>query len=277
MFTLFTKLKLKPQHLLFLPYLIFILFFVIIPIISIIVLSFITPKGALENYDKFEMWKDQNFWFIFFRSFFMGIVVSISCLIVALPYVYIMVNTKNKSIKFLMLSLIVTPLFLFTLVKILALRGILTLIFDIPIDSSWYLYLGLVYLYMPFMVIPLYNVLNGMPKNIIHASHDLGYNKIMTFIKIVIPYGLKAICSGIIVVFLLVVMSIAVSNKLLDNSAGNQLIGNIINDLANPSNVFDMQKASSVVLITLLGSSIFYFGISSIPVIYRKWKGGIND
>ncbi|MBR2055704.1 MAG: ABC transporter permease subunit [Mycoplasmataceae bacterium] len=271
------KIKLNPKQLLFLPYLIFVLLFVIVPIVFIVVLSFITPKDASINYDKFEMWKDQNFWNIFGRSFLMGILVSLTCLVISLPYVYILINVKNKSYKFLLLSLSVTPLFLFTLVKILALRGILTLIFDIPIDNIGYLYLGSTYLFLPFMIIPLYNILNSMPKNIINASQDLGYNKIITFIKIVIPYGLKAICSGIIVVFLLVVMSVAISNKLLDNSAGNQMIGNVINDLANPSNVFDMQKASSVVLITLIGCSIFYFTINAIPIIYRKIKGGIND
>lgn len=275
---MFSKLRAHPRVLLFLPYLIFILIFVVVPIIFIVVLSFITPKGANpDNYDKFEMWKNLNMWTIFLRSFLIGILVSITCLLIALPYVFILINTKNKSIKFIMLSLIVTPLFLFTLVKILALRGILTLIFDIPIDDIGYLYLGLVYLYLPFMIIPLYNVLDGMPKSLLQASQSLGYNKLFTFLKVVIPYGLKAICSGIIIVFLLVVMSVAVSNKLLDNSAGNQMIGNIINDLANPSNPFDMQKASSVVLISLLGISIFYFSISSIPTIYRKIKGGVND
>lgn len=272
------KLKAHPRALLFLPYLIFILVFVIIPILFIVIYSFITPVGADSNhYDQFEMWKNLNIWTIFLRSFLIGILVSITCLAIALPYVFILVNTKNKSIKYVMLSLIITPLFLFTLVKILALRGILTLIFDIPIDDLGYLYLGLVYLYLPFMIIPLYNVLNGMPKSLLQASQSLGYNKVWTFIKVVIPYGLKAICSGIIIVFLLVVMSVAVSNKLLDNSAGNQMIGNIINDLANPSNPFDMQKASSVVLISILGISIFYFIISSIPTIYRKIKGGVND
>ena len=72
-------------------------------------------------------------------------------------------------------------------------------------------------------------------------------------------------------------MYVAVSNKLLDNSAGNQMIGNVVNDLSNPSNPFDMQKASSVVLISLLGSSVVYFAINSIPIIYRKIKGGINE
>ena len=271
------KLKFQSNILLFLPYLIFVSLFVLTPIIFIIVLSFITPAGAAPDYDKWEMWKDQNFWQIFFKSFFMGIVVSLICLLISLPYVFILINTRNKSIKFILLSLIVTPLFLFTLVKILALRGILTLIFDIPIDAEGYLYLGFVYLFLPFMIIPLYNVLNGMPKSMIQASQDLGYNKIFTFIKVIIPYGLKAICSGIVIVFLLVIMSVAVSNKLLDNSAGNQMIGNVVNDLSNPSNPFDMQKASSVVLISLLGSSVVYFAINLIPIIYRKIKGGINE
>lgn len=271
------KLKFQSNILLFLPYLIFVSLFVLTPIIFIIVLSFITPAGAGPDYDKWEMWKDQNFWQIFFKSFFMGIVVSLICLLISLPYVFILINTRNKSIKFILLSLIITPLFLFTLVKILALRGILTLIFDIPIDAEGYLYLGFVYLFLPFMIIPLYNVLNGMPKSMIQASQDLGYNKIFTFIKVIIPYGLKAICSGIVIVFLLVIMSVAVSNKLLDNSAGNQMIGNVVNDLSNPSNPFDMQKASSVVLISLLGSSVVYFVINSIPIIYRKIKGGINE
>ena len=271
------KLKFQSNILLFLPYLIFVSLFVLTPIIFIIVLSFITPAGAAPDYDKWEMWKDQNFWQIFFKSFFMGIVVSLICLLISLPYVFILINTRNKSIKFILLSLIVTPLFLFTLVKILALRGILTLIFDIPIDAEGYLYLWFVYLFLPFMIIPLYNVLNGMPKSMIQASQDLGYNKIFTFIKVIIPYGLKAICSGIVIVFLLVIMSVAVSNKLLDNSAGNQMIGNVVNDLSNPSNPFDMQKASSVVLISLLGSSVVYFAINSIPIIYRKIKGGINE
>ncbi len=271
------KFKIQSNILLFLPYLIFVSLFVLTPIIFIIVLSFITPSGSAIDYDKWEMWKDRNFWQIFFKSFFMGIIVSLICLAISLPYVFILINTKNKSAKFILLSLIITPLFLFTLVKILALRGILTIIFDIPIDAEGYLYLGFVYLFLPFMIIPLYNVLNGMPKSMIQASQDLGYNKIFTFMKIVIPYGLKAICSGIIIVFLLVIMSVAVSNKLLDNSAGNQMIGNVINDLSNPSNPFDMQKASSVVLISLLGSSIVYFIINSIPMIYRKIKGGINE
>ena len=271
------KIKANPRQLFFIPYFLFVLILVIIPLIFILVNSFIPPTDSWDYEDTFSVWKDPGFWFIFFKSFGTGFLVAGISLAISLPYVYILVSLKNKAMQIMMISLIVSPLFLFTLVKILALRGILTIIFDVPIDNYGFLVLGLVYLNLPFMIIPLYNVLNNMPQNIVQASLDLGYTKLATFVKVVIPYGLKAICSGIIMVFLLVIMSVAMSDKLLDNPAGNQLIGNIINDWSNPSNPFDMQKASSVVLITFIGASFVYFGISAIPIIYRKIKGGINE
>lgn len=270
------KIKFTKQNLLIIPYFIFVVLLIIIPIVFILLNSFITPNHA-QDYDNWFIWKYLGFWYIFFKSIGIGLLTAFLCLIIGLPYVYILVNLENKSIRYVFLSLIITPLFLFTLVKILALKGMLTLIFDVPINNTSYLILGLVYLNLPFMIIPLYNILSNMPTNIINASQDLGYTKLMTFIKVVIPYGLKAICSGIVIVFLLSIMSVATSNKLLDNAAGNQLIGNLINDLSNPSNPFDMQKASSIVLVTLIFSSIIYFSINLIPVIYRKIKGGIND
>lgn len=270
------KIKFSAKQSLFLPYFLFVLIFIIIPLTFILINSFIIPKGAI-NVDLFSTWKDSGFWYILFKSIGVGFVVALFCLIIGLPYVYLLIGIKNKALQKSLLILVISPLFLFTLVKILALKGILTLIFDVPIDNVGYLILGLTYLNLPFMIIPLYIVLNQMPQNIIQASQDLGYTKLASFIKVVIPYGLKAICSGIIMVFLLVIMSVAMSNKLLDNAAGNQLIGNIINDLSNPSNPFDMQKASSVVLITLLCTSIIYLLINCIPYFYKKIKGGIND
>jgi spermidine/putrescine transport system permease protein len=162
--------------------------------------------------------------------------------------------------------LILAPLFIFTLVKILALKGFFTYVFDErSLDNSGILIIGLVYLNLPFMIIPLYVVFSNMPKNIIDASEDLGYTKVQTFIKVVIPYGMKAICSGITIVFLMGVLSVAVSDKLIINSEQNKLLGNIINDLANPSNGFDMQKASTVVMITIFSVGLIYVFINSIP------------
>ncbi|MGL4343311.1 MAG: ABC transporter permease [Metamycoplasmataceae bacterium] len=264
--------------LLFLPYLVFFIVFILAPLTLIIVTSFVPIESSSGDYDSNEILKDVSFWGIFFKSIGIALITSLICFLISMPYVYILSQTRNKAIRSVFLSLILAPLFMFTLVKILALKGFFTFIFDErSLDNSFFLISGLVYLNLPFMIIPLYNVFSNMPKNIIHASEDLGYTKVQTFIKVIIPYGLKAICSGITIVFLLSVMSVAVSDKLLINSEQNQMIGNIINDLANPSNPFDMHKASTIILISLLVIGSIYFLINLIPLIYRKIKGGIDE
>ena len=266
------------QSWLFAPYIIFFLLFIFVPLSFIAVTSFTTPPGASPDYDNAEILKDFTFWVIFFRSLGIGIVSSLICLIIALPFVYIILSIKTKGLRLGILSLMLAPLFIFTLVKILALKGFFTYIFDErALDSSGMLIIGLVYLNLPFMIIPLYIVFANMPKNIIDASEDLGYTKIQTFVKIIIPYGLKAIASGVTMVFVLVVLNVAVSDKLIINSEQNKLLGNVINDLANPANGFDMQQASTVVILTIFSVGIIYVSINSVPWIYRKMKGGIND
>ncbi len=270
--------NLNKQSLLFIPYTIFFLIFVFVPLVFIAITSFIIPAGASPDYDNSEILKDFTFWVIFFRSLGVGIVSSLLSLLIGLPFVYIVLTIKNQSLKLGVLSLILAPLFIFTLVKILALKGFFTYVFDErALDNSGILIIGLVYLNLPFMIIPLYTVFSNMPRNIIDASEDLGYTKVQTFIKVVIPYGLKAICSGITIVFLMAVLSVAVSDKLIINSEQNKLLGNIINDLANPANGFDMQKASTVVMITIFSVGAIYVFINSIPWLYQKIKGGLND
>ncbi|MGL5204624.1 MAG: ABC transporter permease [Metamycoplasmataceae bacterium] len=270
--------SLNKQSFLFIPYILFFVLFIFVPLFFILVTSFLTPLGASPDYDNAELLKDFTFWIIFFRSLGIGIVSAIICLGIALPFVYIVLLIKNKSVKIGVLSLILAPLFIFTLVKVLALKGFFTYAFDErALDGSGALIIGLVYLNLPFMIIPLYVVFSNMPKNIIDASEDLGYTKIHTFVKIVIPYGLKAICSGLTIVFLMGVLSVAVSDKLIINSEQNKLIGNIINDLANPSNGFDMQQASTVVMITIFSVGIIYVLINAIPWLYQRMRGGIND
>ncbi|MGL5732857.1 MAG: ABC transporter permease [Metamycoplasmataceae bacterium] len=270
--------SINKQSFLFIPYILFFVLFIFVPLFFIMVTSFLIPVGASPDYDNAELLKDFTFWVIFFRSLGIGIGSSLICLAIALPFVYIVLLIKNKSLKISVLSLMLAPLFIFTLVKVLALKGFFTYVFDErALDGAGALVIGLVYLNLPFMVIPLYIVFSNMPKNIIDASEDLGYTKIHTFIKIVIPYGLKAICSGLTIVFLMGVLSVAVSDKLIINSEQNKLLGNIINDLANPSNGFDMQQASTVVMITIFSVGIIYVLINAIPWLYQRLRGGIND
>ncbi|MGL5521743.1 MAG: ABC transporter permease [Metamycoplasmataceae bacterium] len=260
---------------LFIPYLVFFTVFILIPLVFILITSFLPIPGEESNDSGLIV---DGFWPTFWKSILVSIGVSVICFLISMPYVFIISQIQNKSIKISLLLLIISPIITFTLVKILALKGLFTFIFDErSINNSFFLIVGLIYLNLPFMIIPLYNVFNNMPKNLLNASEDLGYNKIQTFIKVVIPYGLKAICSGITIVFLLSVMSIAVSDKLLINPEQNQTVGNLINGLANPNNPFDMRKASTIILVSMLIMGAIFILINSIPLIYRKIRGGMDE
>lgn len=259
------------------PYFLFFVLFVLVPLIFILVTTFIPIQNSSDSYNPTEVIGSYSFWSSFGKSILVGFFSAIICLFISLPYVYFIYTSKNKIFQFVALSFLLAPLLLFTIVKILSIRSFFSFVFDErTLNNVFFLTLGLVYLNLPFMVIPLYSVFSHMPKSLINASKDLGYTEFGTFVRVVIPYCLQAICSGITIVFIMSVMSVSVSDKLLINSEQNQMIGNIINDLVNPSNPFDMQKASSVIFVVIIFLSIIYVMINSIPKIYRKIKGGID-
>lgn len=138
--------------------------------------------------------------------------------------------------------------------------------------------LGMIYMYMPFMVIPLYSVLNNMPPSLIEASNDLGYGYIKTIFKVIIPYSLKAIFSGIAIVFMLSSTSLVISHTLV-NDKTKMLIGNQIDTYsANMQNGVDVANlnGSTLALATIAIVMGIYAMIYLIPWILRKIRGGVN-
>ena len=173
------------------------------------------------------------------------------------------------------MCLIISPLLIFTIAKIFAIRGLfLTFLYnDSYTNAMWFMIIGLVYLNLPFMIMPLYAVLKDMPRNIVEASQDLGYSKFRTMFNVVIPYCFKAIISGITLVFISSATSIVISDKLVSNSNALKTVGNLINQYANPGIKLDLSIASTlVILITLV-----IFGISIIlyliPKLISKFRG----
>lgn len=175
-----------------------------------------------------------------------------------------------------------SPLVVFTIAKIFALKGLLISMFD---DSNFnnvaVREIGMVYLYSPFMVVPLYSVISTMPKSLMEASSDLGYGTIKTMFKVVLPYSMKGICAGLALVFMLSSTNLVISNSLLNGSSQTKPLqpANIIDAFAqkisNPSPIYKI-TASSMSLITIAIMASIYAGITFIPQIVRKVKGGVN-
>lgn len=190
----FKKIESAPkwQISLIIPYLLFSLIFIILPMILIFIYAFKPIQGQA----KFENWeiigKSQT-WKIMFRSIWTGLVAAFISFLIGFPYAYILSKSKTL-IKILGLSLILSPMAIFTISKALAVRGLFSAIFDENgLNNYAFMIFGMVYLYLPFMVMPLYQILKDMPKNIIEASQDLGYSKFKTWFKTYFVYMLGSI------------------------------------------------------------------------------------
>ncbi|SYV97731.1 polyamine (spermidine/putrescine) ABC transporter permease [Mycoplasmopsis edwardii] len=173
----------------------------------------------------------------------------------------------------------ISPLAIFTVARIYSIKGLALAIFATnpkSLNNELFIIFGLTYLNIPLMVMPLYTVFKDMPKNIIEASHDLGFGNVETIFKVVIPYGTKAILSGLGIIFLSSATTFIVSAKLLPDGSQNQLIGIVINSKINPGNKYDLSSGSMLVIVV----SAIFIGIYSllliVPKIIFKLKKGAH-
>lgn len=271
----FKKIESAPkwQISLIIPYLLFSLIFIILPMILIFIYAF-KPINGQAKFENWEIIGKSQTWKIMFRSIWTGLVAAFISFLIGFPYACILSKSKTL-IKILGLSLILSPMAIFTISKALAVRGLFSAIFDENgLNNYAFMIFGMVYLYLPFMVMPLYQILKDMPKNIIEASQDLGYSKFKTLIKVVISYAYKGILSGFGIILMMSATSIIISDKMLPNGSQKQLIGNLINQFANTANPFDVSTASTLVIITMVILLSLYGLIYGIPYLISKHKQG---
>ncbi|WP_025755520.1 ABC transporter permease [Mycoplasmopsis cricetuli] len=273
-FNIKNKLNLSKKTFFLIPYLIIAIFLIVLPVILIFIKSLLSNG---EDFDNWDLVKDFHTWRIIWRSVIVGIFASIICLIIGLPYAYFISTSKSKLFRTYSLSLVVSPLAIFTISRIYSLRSLFQFIFQSNINSLnsvWFIVVGLVYLNLPLMIMPLYSVFRDMPKNIVEASSDLGNNALKTFFRVIIPYGTKAILSGVALIFLASATTFVVSQKLLPNPSQHQLIGNIINDKINPGNPYNLSSGSAlVIVVSAIFISIYAFALIVPKIIFYFKKG----
>ena len=268
------KVKTNARLSLLIPFITIAAIFIITPLIFLIVKVSDNPEAAKDIATRSSTWT------IVGRSIYLGLIASVVSLLLIGPFTYIVARSKSKSFKILALGLIVSPLAVFTIAKVFALKGLLLKMFDNPEDlkHSWVLIVGMVYLFSPFMVVPLYSVFSSMPKSLTEAAEDLGDNKFKTMFKVVIPYSLKAIFAGVAMVFMLAATNIVLSHSLLPEHSNLPLVGNLIDDNAVRMRQDDQAGAwgSTISLITIVTMISVYALIYFAPLVIRKLKGGVN-
>ena len=222
------------------PYIVWSAIFIIIRLLLIVFFSFTKSEQGqyVFSLESFQRLMDPIYFKVFGRSLWLALLSTIICLLVGYPAAYIISKAKMSK-RGILILLFILPMWMNFLLRtyawfaILGKNGIINNIIESlglsPINilyTDTAVLLGMVYNFLPFMVLPIYTVLSKMDQDIINAAKDLGANGYQVFTKIVFPLSMPGVASGITMVFMTAVSTFIIS-KLL---GGGQfmLLGNLI-------------------------------------------------
>ena len=238
------------------PYVIWMALFVVIPIIMVVVYAFSTADGGftLENFSNMGAYA-----VVFGRSFKLALIATAICLLIGYPISYIM-SREGPRFQRIVMVLIMLPMWMnfllrtYSWMSILENNGLLNQLFQniglidlynsiairfaadpalyVPIThfqmigTQGAVVLGMVYNYLPFMILPIYSVIVKLDSSLLEAARDLGANSAGVFRKVILPLSLPGVLSGITMVFVPSVSTFAISRLL---GGGTQmLLGDLI-------------------------------------------------
>jgi spermidine/putrescine transport system permease protein len=229
------------------PYILFLAFFVVVPLILIVYYAFTNHSGKLtfENFQRFRMQTEAINTFVF--SIGVALITTVICLLIGYPAAYILSRMEKKTARIIVL-LFILPMWVNFLIRTLATVALFDFL-HIPLGQGS-LYFGMVYNFLPFMIYPIYNTLLKTDQSLIEAAQDLGANPRQVFLKTIFPLSVPGISSGIMMVFMPVISTFAIAELLTLNNIklfGTTLQENIYNGLWNYG------AALSLIMLLLIG------------------------
>ena len=235
------------------PYVLFLVLFVVLPMILIFVYAFTDASGAftIQNFVDFFQTSEAVNTFIY--SIAIAMITTIICLLLGYPAAYIMASAEMKT-PAVMAMLFILPMWINFLLRTLATVELFN-IFGLPLGEGALLY-GMCYDFLPFMIYPIYNTLQKMDNSLIEAAYDLGANKWQVFWKVILPLSKPGIYSGIIMVFMPTVSTFAISEFLTDNKIS--LFGSLIQRAFGEGQMWNYGAALSLIMLIIIGLTSFF-------------------
>ncbi|EOE1186289.1 spermidine/putrescine ABC transporter permease PotB [Proteus mirabilis] len=260
--------------------------FVFLPNIMIIATSFLTRDDAnlvemvfmLDNYYRLF---DPMYAEVLLHSINMALVATLACLILGYPFAFFLAKMPKK-IQPLLLFLLIVPFWTNSLIRIYGLKIFLSTkgyfnefllwigLIDKPLRIIYTpeaVVLGLVYILLPFMVLPLYSSIEKLDKPCLEAARDLGANKLQTFIRIIIPLTMPGIIAGCLLVMLPAMGLFFVAD--LMGGAKNLLIGNVIKSQFLNIRDWPFGAATSICLTLVMGLMLFVY-YRAVKLLHKK-------
>lgn len=226
------------------PYMVWMMIFIFVPLLLVAYFAFTT--GDSRNYEtfvfslnNFKEFLQPVYLEVLWRSLWISIVSTVICFALGYPMAYIIANQEKLKTRNTMILLFIIPMWMNFLLRtyawltILGKNGIInTFLNNLGFESVELLYrngsviLGMVYNFLPFMVLPIYSVLVKMDKSLIEAAQDLGASKLTIFRRVTFPLSLPGVITGFTMVFTPAVSTFIISSLLGGNKT--TLIGNVI-------------------------------------------------
>ena len=259
------------------PYVVWMAIFVVAPLILVVVYAITNRDGSLtaENFASMTQYAS-----VFGRSFLLAFVATVVCILLGYPMAYFLARERGR-LRQMATMLIMLPMWMNFLLRtyswmaILENNGLLNQLFrkigvialynsifgtDISffrmINTQGAVVLGMVYNFLPFMVLPLYNALTKIDPNVINAAHDLGANWFQAFLRVIFPLSLPGVISGITMVFVPALTTFVISNLL--GGSKILLIGNVIEQEFTQASNWHLGSGLSIVLMVfILMTAIF--------------------
>lgn len=201
------------RKLLGIPYAVFLAFFVIIPMLVILFYAF-TDKEMHFSFGNFiQFFSDPTKLSTIVYSLVIAVITTAVCLAIAYPVAYILARSKMKK-KFVILLLFVTPMWINFVLRVNAIRELLNWVGLLGEANYFNTIFGMVYDFLPFMILPLYTTMLKIDESLYEASADLGANSVTTFVRVTLPLSAPGIVSGITMVFLPSMTNYVVSDML---------------------------------------------------------------
>lgn len=258
--------KRRKNALLASPYIVWIAAFIIIPLLFIVYYGFTDASGnfTVENIKQIAR---AEYYQALWLSLVLSVISTVICLLLAYPLALILRNMKLSKQGFIVFVFIL-PMWMNFLLRTYAWQAILDIngildnflgLFGITdfnfINTPAAIVLGMVYDFLPFMVLPIYNVLVKIDDNVINAARDLGANFFQTLVKIIIPLSMPGVASGVIMVFVPALTTFVISDIL--GGGKLLLIGNIIENKVKADNLNLAAGLSLVLMVFIIINMLF--------------------
>lgn len=240
------------------PYILFMIIFIIVPLLMVVYFAFTTSSGEFTFQNIIRV---GDYIPVIVKSLFLAFVATAICLVLGYPFAYIMAR-KTSNIRRTMFMLIMLPMWMNFLLRtyswmtILENNGLLNRLLGLfgigpfeMINTQGAVVLGMVYDYLPFMIVPLYTVMMKMDHSLVQAAQDLGANPLQVFTHVIFPQSLPGISTGITMVFIPSVSTFIISKML--GGGSEIMIGDLI-EMQFSSNSYNPNLGSALSFVLMI-------------------------